>query len=202
LLAAAERWLFDHGATRVCLGGEAPVYLWPGVDANDVATSCLAEAAGYVPTASAINMAIAASFRSDAPTGVVVRRLVADSDVAAVRTLVAEHWPQWLVEFDLGVDTAGVHGAFDTGGRGQAVGFCAHSVLRTGWLGPMGVDPKRQAGGVGAALVSAVCTDAMVAGLDHVEVSWVGPIRFYAKLGGRVSRSFRRWEKPLTDQRA
>jgi len=196
LVAAAEQWLAGHGAVQACWAGEAPVYLWPGVDATDVATQCLAEACGYRPTTSAINMGLPSDFRAPAPASVVVRRVVGDAEVAAVRAMVATHWPQWLVEFDLGIEVAGIHAAFGSDDD-QPVGFGALSVLRTGWFGPIGVVPQARLGGVGASLVSAACTDAMVAGLAGIEVSWVGPMRFYASLGARVSRSFRRWERPL-----
>lgn len=208
LVQAAERWMVDRGATVMVLGAEAPVYLWPGVDATNVAAQCLAESAGYASTGSEINMALPAAFRAPTPDGVVVRRLTDDSDVAATRSLVAAVWPEWLVEFDLGVAAACVHGAFVDPATlagdvpPVALGFCAHSVLRTGWLGPMGTDPDRRGGGVGSALVSAVATDVMVAGLTDVEISWVGPVRFYARLGATVSRSFRSYAKSAPDRLA
>jgi hypothetical protein len=33
--------------------------------------------------------------------------------------------------------------------------------------------------------------------MASAEVSWVGPVRFYAKAGASVSRSFRSYRKPL-----
>jgi GNAT superfamily N-acetyltransferase len=219
LVAAAEQWMMDQGASVSVVGAEAPIYLWPGLDAANVPAQCLAESAGYRSTGSEINMALSSTFRAPVPAGIAIRRLTDDDDVALVRSLVADNWPEWLVEFDLGVAGACVHGAFvvaaapDSDGRtdgaetagdgagmacdGTAVGFCAHSVLRTGWLGPMGTDPDHQGSGVGSALVSAVATDVMVAGLADVEISWVGPVRFYAKLGARLSRSFRSYAKVL-----
>lgn len=203
LVRAAEQWMVAQGASVSVLAAEAPIYLWPGVDASNIAAQCLAESTGYRSTGSGINMTLTSSFRAPAPDAVVVRRLTDDRDVAAVRSLVEATWPKWLVEFDLGVAAACVHGAFvrpvgpDAGSDPVAVGFCAHSVLRTGWLGPMGTDPARQSRGVGSALVSAVATDVMVAGLADVEISWVGPVRFFAKLGARQSRSFRSYAKVL-----
>jgi mycothiol synthase len=203
LVTAAEQWMATHGASVSVLGAEAPIYLWPGVDAANGPAQCLAEAAGYSVTGSELNMALPSTFRCPAPAGVVIRRLADDGDVAAMRALVASTWPEWLVEFDLGVAAACVHGAFvdpaTTADQAASVplGFCAHSVLRTGWLGPMGTDPAHQGGGVGSALVAAVAADAMVAGLADVVISWVGPVRFYAKLGARPQRSFRSYAKVL-----
>jgi GNAT superfamily N-acetyltransferase len=73
----------------------------------------------------------------------------------------------------------------------RAVGFACHSVNRAGWFGPTGTDPARRGAGVGHALLAEVCRDAMVAGYADVEISWIGPMRFYAKAGGAVSRVFR-----------
>lgn len=187
LLAAAEAWLTEQGAGVVRLGGEAPVYLWPGVDTSWVGAQCLLEAAGYVSTGCEINMELSSSYRRSAPEGVELRRLEDDDDVAAVSELVERCWPSWLVELDLGVEQATVHGAF---AEGRAVGFCAHSVLRFGWLGPMGTDPQWRGRGAGGALVAAACEDLQVAGRSTVEISWVGPVRFYAKLGATVTRTF------------
>jgi GNAT superfamily N-acetyltransferase len=203
LVRAAEQWMVAQGASVSVLAAEAPIYLWPGVDASNIAAQCLAESTGYRSTGSEINMALTSAFRAPAPDAVVVRRLTDDRDVAAARSLVEATWPQWLVEFDLGVAAACAHGAFvsavgpDADNDPVAVGFCAHSVLRTGWLGPVGIDLSCQNRGVGSALVSAAATDVMVAGLADVEISWVGPVRFYAKLGARRSRSFRSYTKVL-----
>jgi hypothetical protein len=48
--------------------------------------------------------------------------------------------------------------------------------------------------------VSAVATDVMVAGLPEVQISWVGPVRFYAKLGARVSATYRSYAKAVPDR--
>ena len=43
-----------------------------------------------------------------------------------------------------------------------------------------------------AALLSQVCRDLMIADFDAAEISWVGPVGFYANAAGAsVSRSFR-----------
>jgi hypothetical protein len=44
-------------------------------------------------------------------------------------------------------------------------------------------------------LLSELCRDLMVARFQMAEISWVGPVRFYAKAGAAVSRSFRTFLK-------
>jgi hypothetical protein len=56
----------------------------------------------------------------------------------------------------------------------------------------MATDARRQHGGVGTALLGALCADLAAEGIAEAEIAWVGPVRFYAKAAGaRVSRVFR-----------
>jgi len=89
LLAAAEDWLAGRDAATVTFGGDAPLYLWPGIDAAGLAMQGLALKAGYGVTGSALNVALPVSFRAQAPPGAVVRRLDEPGAAAAVRDLVA-----------------------------------------------------------------------------------------------------------------
>lgn len=194
LLAAAESWAFDQGATEVQLGGSAPFYLWPGVDVEMLGMLCLAESRGYEPGGSELNMALPTEFRARPPEGVTLRRVLDDRDSDAVQAFVSAHWPWWRPELDRGIEQGGCHAAFSSAGD-EVVGFACHSVNRAGWIGPMGTDPARRGGGVGHALLGELCQDLMVAHIPRAEVSWVGPVRFYAKAGATVSRSFRSFRK-------
>jgi len=206
LLDAVERWAWEHGASELQLSGSAPFYLWPGVDATATEMLCLAEARGYRPFSSDVNMALPTTFRAEAPAGTTVRRVIDDADVALVRALVETHWPEWWPETARAIEHGCCHGVFvaasdggAAGGAGggtgdgseRAIGFGCHSVNRAGWLGPMGTDPDARAGGVGQALLGQICRDLMIADFTHTEISWVGPVRFYAKSGATVSRVFR-----------
>jgi predicted N-acetyltransferase YhbS len=63
-------------------------------------------------------------------------------------------------------------------------------VNRAGWIGPMATDPTLQRGGVGSALLAAVCADLERRGFASGEIAWVSNLRFYGKCGARVSRVF------------
>jgi hypothetical protein len=55
----------------------------------------------------------------------------------------------------------------------------------------MATATRRQARGIGSALLGELCRDLMVAGHTDAEICWVGPARFYAKAAGAtVSRVF------------
>jgi mycothiol synthase len=198
LLDAVERFAWDEGAAELHLAGSPPFYLWPGVDATATEMLCLVESRGYREAGSDVNMALTTAFHVDAPEGVTVRRAVDDIDVARVDALVSAHWPEWLDETHRAIEHGCCHGAFvpgegDDAGGERAVGFACHSVNRAAWLGPMGTDPDLQQGGVGSALLAQVCRDLRIAEFDTTEICWVGPARFYAKNGARISRVFRRY---------
>lgn len=197
LLAAAETWAWEQGATELQLCGSAPFYLWPGVDATATEMLCLAEARGYRSFSSDVNMSLPTTFRADPPAGATVRRVITEEDVHRVHALVDASWPNWWAETARAIEHGCCHAVFvaepdSSGAPGErAIGFGCHSVNRAGWLGPMGTDPDRRAQGVGQALLGQISRDLMIAEFAHTEISWVGPVRFYAKSGATVSRVFR-----------
>ncbi len=54
----------------------------------------------------------------------------------------------------------------------------------------MATDPTLQHGGVGSAVVAALCADLAERGCPTGEISWVSNLRFYGKCGARVARVF------------
>lgn len=192
LVEGVVRWAVEEqSCTALAAGGAAPFYLWPGVDVHATPALCLFEALGFRPRGSELNMSFPSSHRAPTPAGIELRRALDEADVAAGLDFVGRHWPNWVAETQRAVDHGTCHLAWSTT-DGVVVGFGCHSVNRLGWLGPMGTDPDRRAGGTGNALLGAIATDLMAAGLPSVEVAWVGPVRFYAKAAGAtVSRSFR-----------
>lgn len=202
LLAAAEDWLATAGAERIVAGGEAPFYLWPGIDVRCTAALSLFEASGYEDRGAVLDLACASTFRRPAPAGVEVRRALADVDVDGVVELVQAHWPWWEPEVWRGIDHGACVAAVVTDAAGssatQVVAFGCHSVNRGGWIGPLGTDPAHQGGGVGAAILGALCHDVATAGYRQAEIAWIGPVGFYAKTAGaHVSRVFQTRERRL-----
>jgi mycothiol synthase len=173
----------DAGAADMHLGNAIPRYVWPGVDYRFTAALSLFEASGFEPYGAECNMAIATSFRADPPPEVVIERETSDG-----ATAFASRFPHWVDEVERG--TAGGT-CFAARAGGATIGFACHSVNRRGWIGPMATDPDRQRGGVGRALLGAVCADLGAHGHAEAEIAWVGPVGFYAKAGARVSRVFR-----------
>jgi mycothiol synthase len=199
LMAAVEEWAFgEQLALSLQVGGGAPFYLWPGVDVHATAALCFFEALGYAPSGSELNMSFPSRHRAPVPPGLVLRRALEEDDVVAGLAFVGRLWPRWVAETRRAVEHGTCQFAFTTtdegpgGERPSVVGFGCHSVNRLGWLGPMGTDPEHRHAGLGNALLGAIATDLMAAGLESVEVSWVGPLGFYANAAGAtVSRAFR-----------
>ncbi len=194
LLAAAEDWAYAHGASEMHLGESAPFYFWPGVPGDAMEMLCLAEAARYDAVGGEINMSIPTTFRAPVPDGMVLRRVVDEADSDAVVAFTGERWPWWIDELRRGMEQGGCHAAFDEHDR-AVLGFACHSVNRAGWVGPMGTEVECRGRGVGHALLGALCIDLMTANFRDAEIAWVGPVRFYAKAGARVSRMFRLYRK-------
>lgn len=198
LVEGLAGWAFDEGAgdaVALAVGGGSPFYLWPGVDVRAFAALCLFESLGFRPVGAELNLSFPSRLApslSPAPADAApeVRRALDDDDAARTLDFVGRHWPGWRAEAERSLEHGSCHIAVS--GAGVVVGFACHSVNRLGWLGPMGTDPARRAAGIGRALLDAVATDLRVAGLESVEVSWVGPVGFYAKAAGAsVSRTFR-----------
>ena len=196
LLDAATAWASDtHGASEMRVGGQAPFYLWPGVDFRATKVLCLFESAGYLPTGAEFNMSCPTTFRASgaaapgAGAGIVVDRVLEDGEAAAVMALVEREWPWWVAEAARALE----HGSCFAGVLdGEPVAFGCHSVNRAGWIGPMGTDPSRHRTGAGGAVLGGLCRDLMAAGFTDAEIAWVGPAGFYARTAGAsVSRVFR-----------
>lgn len=173
------------GARSMHLGDAVPRYVWPGVEIANTRAGMLFETLGFTRDLVGINMDIATTFRRDPPSGVVVERETSGGAVDFARTA----YPHWVEELSAGV----AHGTAFAARRaddGATIGFACHSVNRRGWIGPMATQPDRQHGGVGSALLSAVCADLDAAGVATGEIAWVSNLRFYGKCGATVARVF------------
>ena len=179
------------GARDLLLASAVPRYLWPGVDVFNTRAGMLLETCGFERDWVGTNMAIDTSFRRDPQPGIVVERETGSGahDFATVA------YPYWVTELDRAVGLGTAFAARDA--QGATIGFGCHSVNRFGWIGPMATDPTLQHGGVGSAVVAAICADLESRGCAAGEISWVSNLRFYGKCGARVSRVFVGGRLPL-----
>jgi GNAT superfamily N-acetyltransferase len=174
----------ELGAHDLLLASAVPRYVWPGVDVCNTRAGMLLETCGFERDWVGTNMSIATSFRRVAPRGVVVERETG----TGAHEFAERTYPYWVPELDRAVALGSAFAARDE--AGATIGFGCHSVGRAGWIGPMATDPDLQHGGVGSAVLGALCADLENRGCTTAEISWVSNLRFYGKCGAQVSRVF------------
>lgn len=174
----------ELGARELFLASAIPRYLWPGVDLMNTRAGMLLETLGFEREWVGTNMAIPTDFRRPPPANIVVER---ETGTGAYE-FATRVYPHWVSELDRAVTLGTAFAARDA--HGATVGFGCHSVNRFGWIGPMATDPELQHGGVGSAVVAAICADLEQRGAATGEISWVSNLRFYGKCGATVSRVF------------
>lgn len=206
LLSAASDRLRSAGASEIRLGGNSPVFAWPGVDPRYTAMTCLAERAGFRLSGEAANMIVdlgavdldaADDERRLAAAGVTARR-AAPGETERLAGWLREGpwgdsaWPQEAARA-MAADPPGCHVAV----RGeQYLGFACHGVNRRAWFGPTGTVPQEQRSGIGTALLRRCLADIATAGHASAQIAWVGPVRFYARaVGARIDRVFWLYQK-------
>ena len=152
-------------------------------DVLNTSAQALAEAAGYTSNGAEVNMAMPTSFAQRTPRCRGAQGWAFRCRDGA-RSYIEAQWPIWLTEFDIAIRRGAVFAAWSDG---CAIGFFAHSAMRSGWIGPMGTHPDFQARGVGAALLAAVCADLQRKGQSTAVVAWVGLVNRFADRGASVT---------------
>lgn len=189
LLAQAQAWLYDRGVDEIRIGGDAPFYLWPGVDVGWTAALSLFESAGYRDEGSVLNLSCPSSFCAIPSTQLTVGPVHTEQDATDVANLVEREWPLWRSEVMRAVQ--GGSCVMARAQTGVAIGFGCHSVNRAGWIGPLGATASKRGSGIGSAILGELCRQISATGRDRCEIAWIGPIGFYAKVAdAHVSRVF------------
>ena len=189
LLEAAEDDLRSgrpEERVTVTIGADPPYYLFPGVESTQTAMLCLLESCRYERAEANFNMdlTLGPEYDGPAPPGPV---LATAQDRAEVDAFVSEQWANWRAEALRALD----HGSLlvDRDERGLT-GFCAWDVNRRGLIGPVAVRMDLIGRGRGGPLLVGALHHLRAGGRTEVEVSWVGPIRPYARVGATVGRVF------------
>lgn len=191
LLLAAEDDLRAAGARTVTVGADAPYYLWPGVDARELATVCLLERMKYARVEVNLNMDVDLTHLPDDPGG---WRAAAPSDRDAIDEWAAIHWGWWRAEMVRAVEQDGLIIGEDCHG---IAAVCAYDVNRAGLVGPVAVRPNLMGQGVGVAPLVGALHRMRALGRIHAEIAWVGPVVPYARIGATLGRAFLVYRKDL-----
>lgn len=198
LLAAAEADLRAAGATSVTVGADPPGYLWPGVDVREIGLLCLLERAKYDRGEASCNLDLDLAGIPDDPGG---WRRVAGGDADTIRRVgewSAEHWPWWRAELVKAARRGTlVLTADGPPERRDIEAVCAFDVTRRGLLGPVAVRPELMGRGRGVAALLGALHVLRAEGRTAVEVSWVGPLVPYVRVGATMGRLFFVYRKQL-----
>ena len=182
LLTAAQG---DLAASRVItVGADAPYYLFPGVETSEIALLCLLEQHGYTRDEANFNMEVDLTQIPADPGGSVPATATDRAELADWMTV---QWAHWRAEVLRALDQGTLLLARDESG---IAGFCAWNVNRRGLLGPIASRPDLVGKGTGRPLLLGALHRIRASGESTTEVAWVGPIRPYAAIGGRITRVF------------
>jgi GNAT superfamily N-acetyltransferase len=182
LLAAAQA---DLAASRVItVGADAPYFLFPGVETSEIAMLCLLEKHRYTREEANFNMQVDLMQIPPDPGGPTLAT-AADRDELA--DWMSVHWAHWRAEVLRALDQGTLLLARDDSG---IAGFCAWNVNRRGLLGPIASRPDLVGKGTGRPLLLNALHRIRASGESQTEIAWVGPIRPYAAIGGRITRVF------------
>lgn len=183
LLAAAQSDL--AASTVITVGADAPYYLFPGVETSEIAFACLLEKHRYQREDANFNMEVDLSQIPPDPGGTT---LATASERAEVDDWMRVHWANWTAEVLRALDKGALLLTRDD--DHAITGFCAWNVNRDDLLGPIASRPDLIGRNIGRPLLLGALHRMRAAGADTIEVSWVGPIRPYAAVGGRINRVF------------
>ena len=192
LLGAAEADLRAADASSVTVGADAPYYLWPGIDAREMATVCLVERLRYRRVDVNLNMDVDLVSLPPDPGG---WRAAGTADRAALSDWATHHWAHWHAEILRACDQDGLVIAED---RDGIMAVCAYDVNRAGFVGPVAVRPSLVGRGAGAAPLLGALHRMRHDGRARAEISWVGPIFPYARVGATLGRAFLVYRKDLS----
>ena len=189
LLAAAERDVAPLGSVQI--GADPPYYLWPGAPATEIELLCLLERRKYTRVEANFHMEVDLTDLPDDPGGYEVADAGMRDDVAAFTDA---NYPNWTAEVLRALGKGSLLVAHDD--RGLSA-FCAYDVNRRGLLGPIASRLDLIGKGIAHPLLVGALHRMRADGQERMEVSWVGPIVPYARVGGVISRVFFVYRKEL-----
>lgn len=208
LLNRAETRFRALGASKVKAGMAKPHYYTPGIDPA-VYTSAIAFLLrrGFKNAGFAYNMDVPLTGRAflapeharrAADQGIIARRVEQSEKDRVVAWVQEAGWGySWQYQAGASID-ADPSAAFIAEKDGGIVGFAVYDAVRPGWFGPTGTLESMRGTGIGSVLFLMCLDDMRDRGHDVCHICSVGPLYFYAKVGGAlVSRTFWHMAKDL-----
>ena len=192
LLATAEDDLRARGLASVTVGADPPYYLWPGVDAREIALLCLLERMKYVRGEANCNMDLDLGTIPPDPGG---WHAASESERMELEEWSRRYWERWRPEILRAVDRGTLVITRDEQG---IAGVCAYDVTRRGLIGPVAVRHDLIGRAAGVTPLLGALHRMRADGRSRAEISWVGPLVPYARVRATVGRIFFVYRKELT----
>jgi len=212
LFSVFEQTLRDRRIVDITVGWAIPRYFLPGIDVAYTSAIVFLERLGYqTDRAARVNMDVELAGQGFSTSGheailrakgVTVRR-AASGDAERIYALCeSQDHAGWVAETAMGLQRRPptLHIALKDG---RVIAFAAHSICGPRHFGPMLTDAGLRGLGIGSVLLKRCLLDWQRQGLTRCEISWTGPIPFYARaVGATMGRVFWSFHKSLQDEDA
>ena len=181
LLTAARA---DLAASRVItVGADAPYFLFPGVETSEIAMLCLLEKHRFTREEANFNMEVDLTRIPPDPGGPALATALDRDELADWMTV---HWAHWRPEVLRALDQGTLLLARRL--RDRRVLRMEREPARLARPHREPTEPGREGNRAAAAPRRAAPHPRL--GASTTEICWVGPIRPYAAIGGRITRMF------------
>ncbi|MBI4803200.1 MAG: GNAT family N-acetyltransferase [Elusimicrobia bacterium] len=118
-----------------------------------------------------------------AEKGIEIKRAIGPEKHAVVAWVLANFSKPWASEADAAFSRTPP--AIFVAVKGKAIiGFACYDTTAKGFFGPIGVDQKVRAGGLGKALLIRTLEAMREAGYGYAVIGWAGPVDFFKKTVG------------------
>lgn len=207
LLQEFERRMQADGITKIAIANSVPCYFWPGLDVRYTPAFCFLQRHGYQQNGEGINMYVDLNSQSWDTSdeeaflsleGFSIRRLQPNDRIAFSDWLLRTWSPAWQAEGLLTLKRDPIP-CFVAEHNGRICAFAAYGVASFPYsFGPTGTEEVLRGKGLGRVLFYRCMQDLKEHGHNYAEVSWVGPIVYYAKIANAtIHRVFWYLEKSL-----
>lgn len=210
LLNRLEEAFAKRGLEAAVVGGVGPNYFAPGVELRDTDMIAFLYKQGYQTDREArvdmvvdlreVDLSTNEAEARLAEKGLQILRASA-ADLEPAKAFVGEHFSEgWLAEVnDTGrYDRPSLHLAKD---GDEIVAFAAYGITGPHRFGPTGTNPDYRRKGIGTILLKRCLRDIAQLGYYRAEISWAGPIGYYAQaVGARIHKAYWVFGKELSPQ--
>jgi GNAT superfamily N-acetyltransferase len=202
-----ERSFAARGISDINVGWSLPRYFLPGIDITYTPAIVFLDRLGYQTNREVrVNMDVTLRDR-DFDTSQDEQRLMAQSvrvrrgkpsDRPSVTGLCRRHNNMgWALETGIALDSEPPT-VFVAEHQDRICAFATHSVCGPIHFGPMLTSSELRGLGIGSVLLKRCLQDLQAAGLDRCEITWAGPLSFYARsVGAEMGRAFWTFHKSL-----